>query len=455
MSTAVKSIVVLLLLCARLACAQAGAQAPCQAPTQGRYFPSFDDRNSSVIVFVHGVVGDPVSTWLHKRWIASNVFWPCLLLQDDQFAKTTNIYLHGFASDPLKGSPTIDEAANDLFAELDARGVLKQHSHISFVAHSMGGLVVSRMLLRKRDADLQKRLRMVLFFGTPATGADVAKIGAALSGNIQFKEMLDAQQLQRWRDRWITEMEDLPSFCGAEMKRVSLLPWKDVVVPEVSAAALCKGRVDRLYGLDHLQIVKPPTSQASPFSALYNRYVRCVVPKIRPLVTDIETPQGQTALRWFEEQQAQFGNAQAGGADLAAVAKTALHASRKFIAPSTGTANLTPADYEFLDANSFALVLRDQLGTSFASLPIETVIKVSRVHEAVKDRLILDLRDTALLNGTLVREDVAVIVRAPRNQDRVLFFIDPAPSAVATAAAAAPAGRLKGFVYLPDTSRCE
>lgn len=437
-----------LLACAKLSWA---AGMPCTTPNGGGYFPSFDPERRSVIIFVHGVLGDPVSSWVHSPLVGEDVFWPCLLLKDELFSQHTNIYLHGFKSDKFGSNPSIDEAADQLFSNLDARGVLLQHSHVTFVAHSLGGLIVSRMLLRRAESEVLKRVRLALFLGTPANGAEIARVGKAVSGSVQFSELADDAKLQQWVGHWHARTGNVRTFCGAETEGVF---WSTVwgpVVPEASAAALCGGRADRLHGLDHFAIVKPPSPDASPSEFLYNRYARCVIARIRPTSSDAETQAGRNALQWFQTQQARFEQARSGALDPSLAAAAALHPARRYLSTRDGAAGLGRADYELLNANAFALVLRDQLAASFPELVVDSVIRVSRVQEIVKDSLVLDLRDRALNGGVLSESDIALLVRDPMRQDRTLFFVDAAP-----ASAGPPSGgRLKGFVFVADTSRCE
>lgn len=101
-----------------------------------RSFYVRSNEGKRVIIFVHGVLGDSLSTWTNPE---TKAFWPDLLVKDRTFDHY-NIYVYGFAS-PLAGkSYTIDELADNMRLVLRQAEVLG-HSEFIFLSHSMGGLV--------------------------------------------------------------------------------------------------------------------------------------------------------------------------------------------------------------------------------------------------------------------------------------------------------------------------
>src|SRR2546423_1905473 len=128
----------LYLSCALCMPAFSQSQPDCHAPAASGYFPEHVQGRPAVVVFVHGVLGDPVKTWLSSPTFAANVFWPCLVAQHPAFVQT-NLYLARYTT-TLDRAPSIEEAAAALYEELRGEGVLREHSHVAFVAHSLGGL---------------------------------------------------------------------------------------------------------------------------------------------------------------------------------------------------------------------------------------------------------------------------------------------------------------------------
>src|SRR5271163_4677993 len=58
------------------------------------------DAKDSVIVFVHGVLGDSRSTWTNAR---TRAYWPALM-KDDPFFKDFDIFVIGYPSSILHSS---------------------------------------------------------------------------------------------------------------------------------------------------------------------------------------------------------------------------------------------------------------------------------------------------------------------------------------------------------------
>jgi triacylglycerol esterase/lipase EstA (alpha/beta hydrolase family) len=76
---------------------------------------------------------------------------------------------------------SLGEIVSSLNNRLVSDGVFSRHANAVFVCHSLGGLVVQRLLLNYRD--YAKQVRLIFFYSTPHTGAEVAKIGHLFSGD--------------------------------------------------------------------------------------------------------------------------------------------------------------------------------------------------------------------------------------------------------------------------------
>ena len=90
-------------------------------------------------------------------------------------------------------SYTIDELAEDMRLDFAANGVL-DHDKISFVSHSMGGLITRAYLIKYRDT-VAKKVRSLHFFSTPTEGSPQAQLAKAVanSGNPQLGDMFPLQ----------------------------------------------------------------------------------------------------------------------------------------------------------------------------------------------------------------------------------------------------------------------
>lgn len=132
------------------------------------------------VVFVHGLDGHPVATWSFTNDYEG--FWPHWLAVDLPF---TNVWSAGYDTAPfiaaLAGEGgSIHDSATVLLDFLTSKS-LGQRSLI-FVTHSLGGLVVKRMLRLCSDSfDPTKKTflaatKAVVFCATPHQGSGVATV---------------------------------------------------------------------------------------------------------------------------------------------------------------------------------------------------------------------------------------------------------------------------------------
>ena len=141
------------------------------------------------VIFVHGLGGDPVGTWCYKGRENDGYFWPRWLAED---MKGLAVYSLGYPADKASwgsGWP-IAEAAVAALERLMSNRALRASGDtpIVFVCHSLGGLIVKKLVLtadRDRGQDAQKgkfldRIRGVVFLATPHGGSIMATIPSQL-----------------------------------------------------------------------------------------------------------------------------------------------------------------------------------------------------------------------------------------------------------------------------------
>ncbi|RSL55187.1 hypothetical protein CEP53_007188 [Fusarium sp. AF-6] len=121
------------------------------------------------IVFVHGLTGNSHSTWRHE---SAELPWPEeLLVKDISDCKILKYDYDVSGIHSLDNSTLRDLAADFLYELVNWRQDNQSERPIIFVAHSLGGLVVKRMLgeSQPRDAphDIRVFTRGIIFLGTP------------------------------------------------------------------------------------------------------------------------------------------------------------------------------------------------------------------------------------------------------------------------------------------------
>lgn len=158
------------------------------------------------VVFVHGLNGHPYNTWAAEnvkygrqegiRSQKSDVYWPRDLLPKDLDQEHCRILTYGYDANVSAfrdgaSKDHIHHHAETLTARLAANRsrVRALERPLIFVVHSLGGLVVKRMLIHSNESTHvnQERLRSIfistygiLFLGTPHNGSDLAKWGSML-----------------------------------------------------------------------------------------------------------------------------------------------------------------------------------------------------------------------------------------------------------------------------------
>ncbi|MGQ0445085.1 MAG: tetratricopeptide repeat protein [Beijerinckiaceae bacterium] len=137
------------------------------------------------VIFVHGLGGDPVTTWCHRGGENDGYFW----LKD--IAKVIGgaaIYTLGYPGDKAAWNPgwPIAEAAVAVLDKLMNSRVLRSSpsAPIAFVCHSLGGLIIKKLVVtahldrgqQPAKGEFLDRIAGVVFLATPHHGSIVASV---------------------------------------------------------------------------------------------------------------------------------------------------------------------------------------------------------------------------------------------------------------------------------------
>jgi pimeloyl-ACP methyl ester carboxylesterase len=244
------------------------------------------------VVFVHGILGHARNTFAAE----GKAPWFDLLANDKSLAGPVHFLSLAYASEPLQRASSIQEIATRLRSSLQVeRGVFKNFDKVIFVAHSMGGLVVRRLLLQlsRDDPDAYAKVAAVFFLAVPAGGSDLASDASWVSGNPQFENMRPEDMnvfLQADADDWATLMRRRPagrpyprSYCAYENK--ALGPW--VVVPRSRSQMLCD-ETPVAFDRDHSTLVKPADADDPVYRFLAARLNRLLADEDIPLSVTLQ-----------------------------------------------------------------------------------------------------------------------------------------------------------------------
>jgi pimeloyl-ACP methyl ester carboxylesterase len=222
----------------------------------------------SLLIFVHGVSGSAEGTWKNDE---TGSYRPELVLNDTAF-KNFDVYVVGYNTPKFSNALNLEQLSGNLEVQLRSAGLFN-YDAVFVIAHSMGGLIVKRILTGlaiDADKDLQK-VKAVFLIATPNHGAEVARLAQLLqSRNPQFGDMTDQgnRYLEVVDDLWIKLMNARlhtrgrwpQAYCAYETKPTFGIR----VVTNESARTQCDN-IPYALESDHLGVVKPPSYNFPPY----------------------------------------------------------------------------------------------------------------------------------------------------------------------------------------------
>jgi pimeloyl-ACP methyl ester carboxylesterase len=233
-------------------------------------------KNEKLVIFVHGVFSNPSDTWGNAK---SGNTWSKLVRGDDNF-KDFDIYLINYHTIYFTSAQMIHEIAARQLDTLKDRDEFEQYKEIYFIAHSMGGLIVKSLLThlnRGDDVAVVRRVKAVVYLGTPSQGADLAFVASLLSSNPQLRDM-NPIHLNAWlsdlEKYWTQLMDDRKdslyplAYCAYETINYSRLGR--LIVPQQAAASKCDGLVQGL-PFNHSDFAVPTTIHRDPYKWVMNK----------------------------------------------------------------------------------------------------------------------------------------------------------------------------------------
>jgi pimeloyl-ACP methyl ester carboxylesterase len=235
-----------------------------QQSIQGAHYESHVPGKPRVIIFVHGFTGNSDTSWR----AANGASFPSLVATDDRI-KQANVFVASYDTHWLEENSTIAKLADKVFEQLDNLRVVSDHNEVIFVCHSLGGLVVERMLIE--HPEIAAKTVFIQFYGTPHEGAfsevgnPIASFIAAYGNNHVIPELragsgnkVLVQLDQDWKDK---RLSSIHRFCAIEANPTHLpqMPaFSGIVVPYFSGAYGCDSNVpiDIVFA-DHIGMIKP------------------------------------------------------------------------------------------------------------------------------------------------------------------------------------------------------
>lgn len=233
-------------------------------PAAAEWFWINKNSSDKLIVFVHGLRGDP-----KESFKGGERSWPELMAADTERVRaspalsTYSIALVGY---PAGGGNRLNlrEIAYRLLVELDDGAVLDQYKDVIFITHSLGGLVIKDLLVaaRKDNYPISKKVAAVFLIAVPSKGTPAAEWALKLFSEPLMEDLkpIDVNSyLQALDDDWNSLVAKRDArrprvFCAYERQ-----PTLGVtVLPIVYSYTHCDER-PWAENKDHFAIVKPPS----------------------------------------------------------------------------------------------------------------------------------------------------------------------------------------------------
>jgi pimeloyl-ACP methyl ester carboxylesterase len=170
------------------------------------------------VVFVHGLLGGVFYTWRQQDSGSSRELsddqvsesdysfcWPRdWLMEDSNHVRVIGCDFDSYISQWGGSCPTqsfehqsLEERSEDMLKKLQAAGVGQRP--VVFVGHSMGGLIIKKMLVTAENSEDESRRRFaentkgVVFYSTPHKGSEIANLNSVVK--YFFSPSVEVQEL--------------------------------------------------------------------------------------------------------------------------------------------------------------------------------------------------------------------------------------------------------------------
>lgn len=219
------------------------------------------------VVFVHGILSSGEVCWRHAN--GSN--WPELLKQEPEL-ESLGIYLFSYQTGIFSGSYSLGNVVDALKEHMRLDGLFDSERLI-FVCHSMGGIVVRRLLVQQATRLLDTRMEIGLFLvASPSLGASYADWLSPLA-RLFGNEQADALRFVRGNE-WLSDLDkdftNLKEAGALTIRGKELIEDKFVILKHVLRQQVVEpftgakyfGEPFKVPGSDHFSIAKPEDSHS-------------------------------------------------------------------------------------------------------------------------------------------------------------------------------------------------
>jgi len=226
--------------------------------------------NGTTVVFVHGILSSGELCWKNEN----GTYWPELLKDEEEFQEL-GIYVYSYQTGLFSGTYSLNDVVDDLKERLINLDNVVGSQKIVFVCHSMGGIVVRKLLVDRLNDFLDRAVEVGLFLvASPSLGSNSAnnKLIKVLVKALEHSqaEALKFSQQNQWLNDLDTRFKNLKEdgrlkLYGKELIEDKFIILKKIfrnqVVPAFSGARYF-GEPYKVPGSDHFSIAKPENKDA-------------------------------------------------------------------------------------------------------------------------------------------------------------------------------------------------
>jgi triacylglycerol esterase/lipase EstA (alpha/beta hydrolase family) len=213
------------------------------------------------IILIHGLGGTADGTWGR---------FPEFLEKDlDLDFKIISL---GYQSPHIlkqfyKRAPSILNIANGLLTDIKTQCDLDR-DEIILAGHSLGGVLVKKILLRMNEQKINHKIRKICFFDVPHDGSGFANVGKHISFRNQHLKSLcrDSSELDELNDQWVhSNLDNI-------FEIMSIVSADDDIVSSSSSKSIFRHhKVETINNVSHITIVKPE-STSSPSYIVFKKF---------------------------------------------------------------------------------------------------------------------------------------------------------------------------------------
>jgi hypothetical protein len=193
---------------------------------------------------------------------------------------------------------SIEELSTQIITDLLDSGVFDHYAHVIFIAHSMGGIIIKRVMIASafdpRWQKIVERTSGIIFISVPSKGAEAANFVSKLPTMLTGRLVLDlrtvdtntflASQENLWWSFLRRPLRPLV-FCAYEKKSTLGI----TVVPAIYTDTQCDD-LPRAENEDHTSIVKPASTDADIYRWVRGRIFE-ITSTFKPTRAALDDPQ--------------------------------------------------------------------------------------------------------------------------------------------------------------------